>query len=129
MKNSDALARNFDEEVQMIPEPNLGELHTTLPLHELIGLFANEIKDVVEYDSFNYMNANKDIHVDKGDVSIHKCHYNIKDKGLELGEVTLTRETPFKEEEMIIIERALGALSVHLLNAVESNSRLRSHSY
>ena len=129
MSNSDAFARNFDEEVQMMPEPNLEELQTTLPLHELIGLFANEIKDVVEYDSFNYMNANKDIHVDKGDVSIHKCHYNIKDKGLELGEVTLTRETPFKEEEMIIIERALGALSVHLLNAVESNSRLRSHSY
>lgn len=113
----------------MIPEPNLGELHTTLPLHELIGLFANEIKDVVDYDSFNYMNADKGIHVDKGDVSIHKCHYNIKDKGLELGEVTLTRETPFKEEEMIIIERALGALSVHLLNAVESNNRLRTHSY
>jgi len=129
MSNSDAFARNFDEEVQMMPEPNLEELQTTLPLHELIGLFANEIKDVVEYDSFNYLNASGNIHVDRGDVSIHKCHYNIKDKGLELGEVTLTRETPFKEEEMIIIERALGALSVHLVNAVECSRKLRTHSY
>jgi|GEM_PF-2821023 len=128
MNIRDALARKLDEEVQMIAEPNLEELHTTLPLHELIGLFANEIKDVVEYDSFNYLNANRDVQVDRGAVSIHKCHYNIKDKGMELGEVTLTRETPFKEEEMIIIERALGALSVHLVNAVESNSKLRSQS-
>ena len=126
MNNSEALARIFDEEVHMMAEPNLEELHTTLPLHELIGLFANEIRDVVNYDSFNYMNAKKNIHVDRGDVSIHKCHYNIKDKGMELGEVTLTRETPFKEEEMLIIERALGALSVHLVNAVESNSKLRN---
>lgn len=110
----------------MMAEPNLEELHTTLPLHELIGLFANEIKDIVEYDSFNYLNANKDIQVERGDMSIHKCHYNIKDKGIELGEVTLTRETPFKEEEMIIIERALGALSVHLVNAVESQSKLHN---
>lgn len=126
MNNSEALARFINEGVQMMPEPDLEELHTTLPLNELIGLFANEIKDVVDYDSFKYLNANRDIQVDRGDVSIHKCHYNIKDKGFELGEVTLTRETPFKEEEMIIIERALGALSVHLINAVESNSKLRS---
>lgn len=110
----------------MTPEPNLEELHTTLPLHELIGLFANEIKEFVEYDSFNYLHADKDIQVDRGSASVHQCHYNIKDKGIELGEVTLTRETPFREEEMIIIERALGALSVHLVNAVESQSKLHS---
>ncbi len=113
----------------MMAEPNLEELHTTLPLQELIGLFANEIKDVVEYDSFNYQNSKKDIQVDRGDISIHKCHYNIKDKGLELGEVTLTRETPFKEEEMIMIERALGALAVHLVNAVESQRKLHTQNY
>ena len=108
----------------MMSEPNLEELHTTLPLHELIGLFAKEIREFVDYDSFNYLNADKDVQVDRGDASLHQCHYHIKDKGLELGEVTLSRSTPFKEEEMIIIERALGALSVHLINAVESHSRL-----
>lgn len=111
----------------MTPEANLEELHTTLPLHELIGLFAKEIKEFVDYDSFNYLNNAEDIRVDRGNASIHKCHYNIKDKGMELGEVTLTRETPFREEEMIIIERALGALSVHLVNAVESETKLHYH--
>ncbi len=124
MKNNEALAHKYDEEVPMMAEPNLEELHTTLPLHELIGLFANEIREFVDYDSFNYLHADKDIQVDRGNASAHQCHYNIKDKGLEPGEVTLTRATPFKEEEMIIIERALSALSIHLINAVESQSRL-----
>lgn len=129
MKNNEALVQSYIEEVSMTPEANLEDLHTTLPLNELIGLFANEIRDFVEYDSFNYQNAQKDMQVDRGTTSIHQCHYHIKDKGIELGEVTLTRETPFREEEMIIIERALGALSVHLVNAVESQTRLRSQGY
>ncbi|MCI5105776.1 MAG: hypothetical protein MRY76_03605 [Pseudomonadales bacterium] len=126
MNNSQVHAHSYIEEVSMTPEANLDELHTTLPLRELIGLFANEIRDFVEYDSFCYSNAARDIQVDRGSASIHSCHYNIKDKGLELGEVTLTRQSPFREEEMIIIERALGALSSHLINAVESQSELQA---
>ena len=125
MKNSEAVAYSFKEEKTVIQDLNSEDLPTTLPMHELIGLFAHEISETVDYDSFEYENAQKGIHLFHGSLKLHKCHYKIKDSGMELGQITLTRKSPFLEEEMVFVERALGALSIHLDNAIDHQSELK----
>lgn len=123
MKNNEAIAYSYEEKT--VPKDLTSEsLNTTLPLNELIGLFAQEISDVVSYDSFEYENSAMGIHMFRGTLNLHQCSYKIKTSGIELGEITLTRNSPFKEEEMAVIEKALGALSIHLRNAMDSESGL-----
>ena len=126
MKNNEAVTYSYDEEKSLFKGQNSDDLHTTLPIDELIGLFATEISEIVDYDSFEYEHARRDIHIFHGALKLHKCQYKIKDSGLDLGQITITRKSPFKEEEMIIVERALGALSIHLNNAVASQSELEN---
>lgn len=104
--------------------PNLENLHTTLPMKELIGIFESEVKDIVVYDSFEYEHPQKTIHFFKGSPKMHKCHYRLNASTLELGAITISRKQPFSEEEMLMIERALGALTVHLTNAMDYQSTL-----
>lgn len=124
MKNNEAVTYSYGEEKSLFKDQGPSNLHTTLPIDELIGLFANEISEIVDYDSFEYEHAIKDIHIFHGSLKLHKCQYKIKDSGIELGQITITRRSPFKEEEMVIVERALGALSIHLNNAVDYQSEL-----
>lgn len=125
MKNSESVAYSYAREEDNVTQDQSTEhLGTSLPIEELIGLFANELSEIVNYDSFEYELAEKELHIFLGLIKLHKCRYKIKDSGIELGMVTLTREKPFQEEEMLLVEKALGALSVHLNNAIEDQSNL-----
>lgn len=125
MKTSESAAYSYtDEERTVAQDQSSSQLHTTLPIEELIHLFANELSDIVDYDSFEYALAEKELQLFHGSLQPHTCQYKIKDSGFDLGIVTLTRDEPFKEEEMLVVERALGALSVHLNNAIEDQTNL-----
>ena len=122
MKTNKAIAYSYEE---TNPMSNFqGDLHTTLPMEDLIGLFESEISEIVAYDSFEYEHSNNAIHIFRGTPKLHKCHYKINTANLELGQITLTRKSPFEEEEMLTVERALGALSIHLNNAFEYQADL-----
>ena len=110
------------------PHPDQGELpkaiHTTLPMEDLIGIFESEIRGIVRYDSFEYENARNSTHIFHGVQKLHKCQYRINIAELELGRITLTRATPFADGEIDKIEGALGALTIHLNNAIEYQAGL-----
>lgn len=125
MKNNEAVAYSHYEDKAVVQDLNSENLHTTLPMKELIGLFANEIGEIVNFDSFEYENSQEGIHIFDGFLKLHKCSYKIKSAGKDLGQITLTRRDPFVEDEMIVVERALGALSIHLGNALDYQSELR----
>jgi len=93
-------------------------IHTTLPLDELIELFENEMRDVIRYDSFEYRNAHTGAHVFHGTQRPHQCHYRINVARMDLGQMTLSRQTPFNPTELQRVETALAALIMHLSNAV-----------
>lgn len=99
-------------------------IHTTLPMEDLIGIFESEIREILRYDSFEYENARASTHIFHGTPRLHKCHYRIRIADLELGRITLTRGTPFADNEIHLLEGALGALSIHLNNALEYQSGL-----
>ena len=124
MKNR-SLAYSYLEEAAPVDlHQDMKELHTTLPMTELITLFENEISEVIEYDSFEYEHSQKALHVFKGSPKLHKCRYRIITRNQALGVITLTRKKPFSEGEMITVEKALGALSIHLNNAFEFQASL-----
>ena len=125
MKSEKVIAHTYAvEAVPMEINRSLENLHTTLPMAELINLFETEIGEVVHYDSFEYEHPQHAVHYFKGVPKMHKCHYRLNSAELELGSVTLTRRKPFEEEEMLVVEKALGALSIHLNNAMNFQARL-----
>lgn len=111
-----------------VKHPEQGEhpkaIHTTLPMEDLIGIFESEIRGIVRYDSFEYENERNSTHLFHGTPRLHKCHYRINIAELELGRITLTRATPFADNELNMIEGALGALTIHLNNAIEYQAGL-----
>jgi hypothetical protein len=110
-------ARTFKEAKGMEQGDQPKALHTTLPLEDLIGLFASEISDLVVYDSFEYENRQNAIHIFIGMPKLHKCSYKLNISNMEFGLLTLTRKTPFMDTELNLLEGALGALIIHLNNA------------
>ena len=103
-------------------KPEHGEhnkaIHTTLPMEDLIGIFESEIRGIVAFNSFEYENARTSTHIFHGVQKLHKCHYRLNVAERELGRITLTRSTPFTDNEINTIEGALGALTIHLNNAI-----------
>jgi len=99
-------------------------LRTTLPMEDLIGLFAGEVRDLIEYDSFEYENGMQSLHVFLGVPKLHKCHYRLVSNDVEFGLITLTRGKPFLSHELHMLEGALGALAIHLGNALSFQSEL-----
>lgn len=79
-------------------------------MDERIHLFASRLNKIVEFDSFSYENEMEGVSVSIGSIELHKCGYKIKDGGAYGGEFTLTRNTPFKEEELMIIETAMSSI-------------------
>lgn len=119
--------RKFSE----VPMPSIEHataLHTTLPMEDLIGMFAGEIRDLIVYDSFEFENSKEDLHLFMGVPKLHKCRYILKTAGVEFGQITLTRINPFKEGEILVIEGALGALAIHLNNAMTFESAISADS-
>ncbi len=79
-------------------------------MDERIHLLASRLSKIVEFDSFSYENQREGISVSFGSIEAHKCGYKIKDEGVYCGEFTLTRNVPFQEEELMIIETAMGSI-------------------
>lgn len=94
------------------------DLPTTLPMEDLIGLFASEIRELVEFDSFEFENGQQPLHVFIGVPKLHKCRYRLVCENVEFGLITLTRSKPFLNHEIEMIEGALGALAIHIGNAM-----------
>jgi hypothetical protein len=79
-------------------------------MDQRIHLLATRLSKIVEFDSFAYENQREGVSVSLGSVETHKCCYKINDAGSACGEFTLTRHTPFKEEELMIIETAMSSI-------------------
>jgi hypothetical protein len=107
------------------PDGNASKaIHTTLPMDDLIGIFESEMRRIVAFDSFEYEDTRRALHIFHGVQKLHKCHYRLKVAALELGSVSLTRATPFSDQEIGKIEGALGALTIHLNNALDYQAGL-----
>jgi hypothetical protein len=124
MEKTSMSNRNSLAYAQAKPAATEKAIHTTLPMEDLIGIFESEIRGIVPFNSFEYENARTSTHLFHGVQKLHKCHYRLNIAALELGLITLSRATPFTDTELNKIEGALGALTIHLNNALEYQADL-----
>ena len=111
MINSEAVAyetstieREIDSFLDSSPVAN------SLQMDERIKVLANGLKRLVNFDSFDFESPQEGVYVSLGKPEPHRCHYRITDGGVESGQFTMTRKTPFKEKELMLIESAMAGL-------------------
>lgn len=92
-------------------------LQTTLDCSDIIRMFADEVKTVVNFDQMLHSASNQET-IKIGDkASIHSCQYNLSMDETDLGSLTFSRKKRFLEEELCIIERLASTLVFPLRNA------------
>ena len=86
----------------------------TLSIKSILEVFEEEIHSLIEYSSFEYINAEMDIYFNMGNESFHKCQYVLNVEKHNFGTVILSRESQFNEEDIYKIERALCTFTINL---------------
>jgi len=93
-------------------------LQTSLSVDEILAQFSKECANLVAHEGFSYVNEQYNIHFILGTHARHACTYQLTINQDNLGLVTITRGTPFSEEETEKLERLLSILHYPLRNAL-----------
>ncbi len=96
-------------------------LSTTLSLETQLGILADELNDVVPFDSLHYRHriARQDFVFATGLGGQHRSEYRLNLEGVHFGTLTLNRRQRFSEEELQGVETILGAAICPLRNACQ----------
>lgn len=92
-------------------------LQTTLEFNDLITIFCSKIEKMVPHSAFVYKNAEFNVEIKNGVFAKHSCNYALKVEQQQLGELKLTRNTRFQENELRLLESLLCCLIYPLKNA------------
>lgn len=104
----------------------LGRLQTSLDIQRVIELFSTELQRDVAHDAFSYRNADHGVEVGVGQSADHRCQYRLVVEGEALGQVEVSRSTPFKHDEIRTVEELLVCLVYPLRNALMYQRALHS---
>lgn len=85
-------------------------LQTTIELDDVIKLFHNEISKVLSYDSLHYTHQGVMCDINTGSRSHHSCNYRLEMNSVWLGELTLTHNKKFTDEDTQLLEDLLCKL-------------------
>ncbi len=96
----------------------LRRLQSTLELEEVIHTFAAEVRDVLPVDGVRYNLPQGAGAVEDGQPGRHSCVYRLTVGGEPMGEVVYTRDVPFSETEITILELLGSHLLYPLRNAL-----------
>lgn len=117
-----SLANNSDsfrERFQALGGRLLQRLQTTLELEEILALFAEEVRQIVNFQSFEYRLEGLSLFpVREEGAGRHEVDYSLTLQGRDLGAVLLRRSYRFKEVEMEALETLIGSLVYPLRNAL-----------
>lgn len=93
-------------------------LQTSLDLNKLIEMFAEKLADFVEHDSLLYINKEEDVELLVGKPAINTCSYQVTLLEKSLGNVTISRQKPFDDNELKWFESLLCSMIYPLHNAL-----------
>ncbi len=96
----------------------MGVLQSTLELEKLIELFDDELASSVPHDHLAYNNTEEEVSFVIGKPVRNTCSYRLVLFGKELGELTLSRNTKFLDDEIVKMENLISALIYPLRNAL-----------
>lgn len=101
-------------------------LQTTLDIHTLLKLFADELGHWVPFDGLRYHHAADELDIEIGKSARHSYGYRLVVHGDLLGELSLSRRHKFTAMEAMLIEHSVCALIYPLRNALTYLAALRA---
>jgi len=93
-------------------------LQSSLDIETLLTLFSNELAAIIAHDGLSFDNEDEAIAIQIGKKSHHSCHYKLVLMEEDLGEIQLTRNKRFSEDELRQLESLLGMLVYPVRNAL-----------
>ncbi len=104
----------------------LAHLQTTLDVNQLVRIFDASVQPVVPHASLSYGNPVQDLQLEIGTAQQHSCTYRLTLRDEDLGNLVVTRATPFVREEVMLFENMLITLAFPLRNALMYQRALQS---
>ncbi|RLA17182.1 MAG: GGDEF domain-containing protein, partial [Gammaproteobacteria bacterium] len=92
-------------------------LQPAIKFNELIQIFSNIIKSSIPHSGVIYTNVEFNLNILKGIQSLKSCSFSLTIDGIDLGELTFMRQTPFGETEKSGLSTLLRYLVYPLKNA------------
>lgn len=93
-------------------------LQTTLELEKLLGIFSESLQETVRHQGLTYRNEQRGFVLGIGHAGRHSCNYRLSLLGTDLGEVVVSRNKRFAEQELAQLEYLLCSLVYPLRNAL-----------
>lgn len=111
-------------------QPNMLRLYqrfqTVIEPKALLALFATELGEIVSFDGLEYEFPAEQLHFSSGQNRHHACTYQLSIDPASLGDITFSRQQPFSEHELLVIETSLSALLYQLRNALQYRSAVKN---
>src|SRR3569833_775590 len=101
-------------------------LQTTLDVHLLVKLFAEELGRLLPFAGLRYRHAAHDIKIDIGKPARHSCSYRLLVHEDLLGDLKISRRRKFSTDEAMLLEHSVCALGYPLRNALTYLSAVRA---
>lgn len=101
-------------------------LQTTLNLQEMLALFHKELGKHVRFDGLTYRMNSLGVLVQHGSTGRHRASYGLNLHGEELGEISLSGNQRFSEQDLALSEYILCALLYPLRNALRYHAALEN---
>jgi diguanylate cyclase (GGDEF)-like protein len=111
---------------EAVQQQLLQSLQTTLEVDQVLSLFHKGLQDLLQVDALEYKHNAEPAAVQVGQPAVHRCSYRISHAGNYLGELQLSRQQRFSENELLAIETLLGTLLFPLRNALMYREALRN---
>ena len=93
-------------------------LQSTLDLEKLIEIFSMEIQGLLPHTGIRFVSEDGEDQLSHGKAGRHRCSYRLVVAEQALGELTISRGKPFKQNESILLEYLLCGLVYPLRNAL-----------
>lgn len=99
-------------------------LMTTLELEEQFTIFQHEVKSHIDIDGLGYRNSEQGVMLQLGSHGRHRTNYGLRLLEEELGEITVSRNNPFSEKDLAILEHLLVPILYPLRNGLRYHTAL-----
>ena len=111
-------SKNRQQEIEKASLRLTQRLQRTLDVQALLQFFCQEIAHLVPCDSTSYQNIEQNLGYSYGTKGHHICQYKLELEGQYLGDLICTRDAPFGEQDLLVIESLTAALIYPLRNAL-----------
>lgn len=101
-------------------------LQSSLELDGVLEMFFAGLQALLQADGMEYRHSAAGASLSLGHRALHRCSYRLSHTGGYLGELQLSRQTRFAENELASLEALLGTLLFPLRNALMYREALAS---